>query len=41
MEHFGIGLGVCKLLCEKHGGFLEIKNNETGGACVTAILNIS
>lgn len=39
-EHFGIGLGVCKLLCEKHGGFLQIKNKEEGGACVTAALDI-
>ena len=28
-EHFGIGLGVCRLLCEKHGGFLQIGNNES------------
>lgn len=35
-EHFGIGLSVCKLLCEKHGGFLQIENNKVSGACVTA-----
>ena len=23
-EHFGIGLGVCRLLCEKRGGFFQI-----------------
>ena len=39
-EHFGIGLGVCKLLCEKHGGFLQIGNNEISGACVIAALDI-
>lgn len=39
-EHFGIGLGVCKLLCERHGGFLKIGNNETAGAYVTAAFNI-
>ena len=35
-EHFGIGLGVCRLLCEKHGGFLQIGNNEFSGAYVIA-----
>ena len=40
-EHFGIGLGVCRLLCEKHGGFLQIGNNEISGAYVTAALDIS
>jgi len=39
-EHFGIGLSVCKLLCEKHGGLLYIRNNKGKGACVIAELNI-
>ena len=39
-EHFGIGLGVCRLLCEKHGGFLEIGNNDISGANVIAALDI-
>ena len=39
-EHFGIGLSVSKLLCEKQGGCLYIKNNEKAGACVTAYLEI-
>lgn len=39
-EHFGIGLSVSKLLCEKQGGCLYIKNNEKVGACVTAYLEI-
>lgn len=39
-EHFGIGLSVSKLLCEKHGGGLYMKNNEKAGACVTAYLEI-
>lgn len=39
-EHFGIGLTVCKLLCEKQGGLLCISNNETSGACVVAELEV-
>lgn len=38
-KHFGIGLSICSILCEKHGGLLEISNNKKG-ACVTAKLNI-
>ena len=33
-EHLGMGLNICKVLCEKHGGFLTLKNK--GGAAVTA-----
>lgn len=40
-EHFGIGLGVCRVLCEKHGGFLKIGNNKMSGAYVTAVFDIS
>lgn len=29
-EHFGMGLYICKLLCEKHGGSLTIENMEHG-----------
>lgn len=29
-EHFGMGLYVCKLMCEKHGGSLKIQNLENG-----------
>lgn len=39
-EHFGLGLYICKILCEHHGGFLSIQN--TGkGAKVTAFFKIS
>lgn len=34
-EHFGIGLYICKLLCEHHGGFMKIENISSG-ARVTA-----
>lgn len=40
-QHFGIGLSICRILCEKHGGLLSISNNKNKrGACVTAKLNI-
>lgn len=35
-EHFGMGLYICKILCEKHGGSLLIKNQKDG-AHATAI----
>lgn len=31
---FGIGLSICKILCEKQGGQLKLKNNLSGGAYV-------
>jgi signal transduction histidine kinase len=37
-EHFGMGLYICKLLCEKHGGNLAIENTEHG-ARATAVFN--
>lgn len=33
-EHFGMGLNICRILCEKHGGKLKLANNN--GAVVTA-----
>ncbi len=36
-HHFGLGLYICKILCEKHGGTLFIENEQHGGAKVTAI----
>ena len=32
--HFGMGLGICKIFCEKHGGCVELWND--GGAVVMA-----
>ena len=37
-QHFGIGLSVCKILCEKHGGLLYVGNQKEKGAYVTAKL---
>lgn len=34
--HFGIGLSITKMLCEKHGGELKLLNSVEGGA-VTAV----
>lgn len=38
-EHFGMGLYICNLLCQRHGGSISIKNNEIG-ATVSATLKI-
>lgn len=37
--HFGMGLYICELLCQKHGGYLKIENNPTG-AKARAVLKI-
>lgn len=34
-EHFGMGLNICKILCEKHGGYLNL-SNEHGAKVVVA-----
>jgi len=39
-NHFGIGLYICKLLCEKHGGMIILSNSIQQGAIVTAEFNI-
>ena len=40
-EHLGLGLNICKILCERHGGKIQIANNKAGGACVTVKINCS
>lgn len=35
-DHFGIGLTISKLLCEKHGGDLHLGNSTKGGAIIAA-----
>lgn len=39
-EHFGIGLTICKILAEKHGGTISLDNTPDGGASVTVKLKI-
>jgi two-component system, OmpR family, lantibiotic biosynthesis sensor histidine kinase NisK/SpaK len=40
MGHFGLGLYISKLLCEKHGGKVRIENDINTGASVKAEFNI-
>lgn len=35
-KHLGMGLSICKLLCEKHKGSLTLSNSIEGGAIVCA-----
>ncbi len=39
-EHFGIGLTICRILAEKHGGTICLDNVPDGGARVTVKLKI-
>ena len=38
--HFGLGLHICRTLCEKHGGKLCLENVSQGGARITAWFSI-
>lgn len=39
-EHFGIGLSICRILCENHNGTLRCLNSMEGGAVVAASFGI-
>ncbi len=39
-EHFGIGLSICRMLCESHGGSLSLQNSVEQGAIAAATLVI-
>ncbi len=38
-EHFGMGLNICKVLTEKHGGYIRLSNQ--GGAQVLAAFKVT
>lgn len=40
LEHFGLGMYISRLYCEKHGGKLLTGNSEAGGAMVKAIFSL-
>ncbi len=40
-KHFGLGLYICRIYCEKHGGRLLLGNQEGGGAIVKALFHIA
>ncbi len=39
-DHFGIGLHICRELCKKHSGHLDIANSIKGGAIATASFQV-
>ena len=39
-QHFGLGLYICRLLCMKCGGRIELANGENGGGIVTAVFAV-
>ena len=40
-EHFGLGLYICKLLCEHHGGSLQIENISSGAKVIALFKSFS
>lgn len=38
--HFGLGLHICRTLCEKHGGRLKLENAPKSGAKITACFSV-
>lgn len=39
-KHLGLGLAVSRVLCQKHGGTIELSNRLPYGACVKATITI-
>ncbi len=40
-QHFGLGLNICKILCERHGGKIVIGNSTDSGAIITAFFDMA
>lgn len=40
-SHFGLGLSICKILCEKHGGTIFISNMKESGGKVTVSFSLT
>lgn len=41
LQHFGLGMYICRIYCEKHGGALLTENTKEGGAAVRASFRVS
>ena len=39
-KHLGLGLAVSRILCQKHGGAIELSNRSPHGACVKASITM-
>ena len=39
-QHLGLGLAVSRMLCQKHGGTIELSNQPPHGACVKASIAV-
>ena len=39
-QHLGLGLAVSRVLCQKHGGTIELSNQPPHGACVKASIKL-
>ena len=39
-KHLGLGLAVSRILCQKHGGTIELSNRSPHGACVKASITM-
>ena len=40
LTHFGMGLYLCRIYCEKHGGRLLLGNGEEGGGRAVAVFGL-
>lgn len=40
LSHFGLGLYLCRVYCERHGGRLVLRNQVTGGAEAVAVFQV-